>query len=167
MDPMRVSLAALSRGPVHASWRIQDPAAELGDLPLGLSAVEVEVTLSEAAKDGIRAQGTIRTGAEMKCRRCLDPTPVSITADLDAWFRPPSEVTPGEEGVWALDVTGEVDLRGPVREELWVAVPAFVECGADCRGLCPHCGARLVVEDCTCPPPERDPRWAALLDLDG
>jgi len=140
----------------------------LGALPLDLFFVEVDVAVSGDPRDGVRAHGTVRAECEMACRRCLEPTPVSIEAGLDAWFRPPSKVIPGEEGVWGLDpAAGEVDLRDPVREELWVAAPAYIECSSDCPGLCAHCGARLAVQECTCPPPEPDSRWGALLEQDG
>src|SRR5574341_1254798 len=57
-----------------------------------------------------------------------------------------------------------VDLRPAVREELILAVPRFVECRADCRGLCPRCGKDLNAGPCGCPP-ATDLRWAALASL--
>ena len=58
----------------------------------------------------------------------------------------------------------ELDLRDALREELLLAVPQFVECRPDCRGLCPECGANLNAGPCGCRP-IRDPRWGPLGDL--
>jgi len=57
-----------------------------------------------------------------------------------------------------------IDLTEAVREELLLAVPQYVVCRDDCRGLCPRCGADLNAGPCGCAP-ETDPRWAALTKL--
>jgi uncharacterized protein len=57
-----------------------------------------------------------------------------------------------------------VDLAFALREELILAVPPFVECRPDCKGLCPRCGANLNDGPCDCPP-RSDPRWDALRGL--
>jgi uncharacterized protein len=54
-----------------------------------------------------------------------------------------------------------------VREELGLAVPKFLECRDDCRGLCPNCGKDLNAGPCGCAAPAVDPRWRALADLKG
>src|SRR2546421_13027750 len=48
----------------------------------------------------------------------------------------------------APDATG-IDLRPAVREELLLAVPRWVVCRDDCRGLCPRCGTDLRSEEHT------------------
>jgi uncharacterized protein len=48
-----------------------------------------------------------------------------------------------------------------IREELILAVPEYVLCREECRGLCPRCGKDLNEGPCACRP-EPDPRWAAL-----
>jgi uncharacterized protein len=57
---------------------------------------------------------------------------------------------------------GEVDLRGPLRESAILALPLAPVCAADCRGLCPRCGADRNVENCTCVEDDTDPRWDGL-----
>jgi uncharacterized protein len=59
-----------------------------------------------------------------------------------------------------------VDLRPALREEWLLAVPAFVQCREDCKGLCPRCGADLNQGPCGCAP-EIDSRWDALRRADG
>src|SRR2546422_2859983 len=41
--------------------------------------------------------------------------------------------------------------RPAVREELLLAVPQWVVCRDDCRGLCPRCGKDLNAGPCGCP----------------
>jgi uncharacterized protein len=55
----------------------------------------------------------------------------------------------------------ELELGEMVREELILAVPPYVLCREDCRGLCPQCGNDLNEGPCSCSP-EPDPRWAKL-----
>jgi uncharacterized protein len=37
----------------------------------------------------------------------------------------------------------QVDLRPVVREEVALAVPAYLLCREDCAGLCPRCGVDM------------------------
>jgi uncharacterized protein len=55
----------------------------------------------------------------------------------------------------------EIDLRQALREEVLLALPQFVECRPDCKGLCPTCGANLNEGPCGCGKAP-DPRWDAL-----
>ncbi|MDE2662910.1 MAG: DUF177 domain-containing protein [Gemmatimonadota bacterium] len=167
-EPARIGLAGLDGGPIERAFRVETPGESLGALPLPFEYVDVEVELRRADGAAVRARGTLGARATVECRRCLEPTRVRVRARWEALYRPPGRVTPGEEGVWALDAdSGEVDLAGPIREELWVRAPAWVECSRDCPGLCPACGARLGEQACRCPPPEPDARWAALEGLGG
>ncbi len=168
MELLRVQFSALKRGAVERSLHLDDPEAELGPLPLPLTSLDVEFSVERDAAGGARARGMLRSNAKVECRRCLAPTPVSVEAKLDVLFRPAVDVTPGEEGVWALDrEAGEVDLTELIREELWVTAPEYVECRPDCPGMCARCGVRLADEACDCPPPEPDPRWAGLTGRHG
>lgn len=167
-SPLTVPLRDLRKGPVARAWRIDDPRERFGELPALLSPVDVEVEVTGSLRDGVRARGRLGFTAHRACRKCLDEADVPVEGTLDVWYRSPSDVTPGEEGVLPLEPdAGEVDLTDAVREEIWVAVPEFWQCSAECAGLCPGCGARLSEEDCSCPPPEPDARWAALRDLAG
>ncbi len=162
-EDLRVALSDLRGGPVDRHWRIEDPTARFGALPLAVAPVDIAVRFSGNLREGVRVRGKITSRASVECRRCLTPGEVAIEADLDAWFRSREQVTSGEEGVWGFDpATREVDVSDAVREELWMALPEYSECDEECVGMCAHCGARLAEEPCTCAPPEPDPRWAAL-----
>ncbi len=162
-EPARIGLAGLDAGPLERAFRVETPGESLGALPLPFEYVDVEVEVRRADGAAVRARGTLGARATVECRRCLEPTRVGVRAKWAALYRPPGRVTPGEEGVWSLDAgSGELDLAGPIREELWVNAPAFVECSRDCAGLCPTCGVRLAEQACRCPAAEPDARWAAL-----
>ncbi len=168
VEAAHVGLAGLDAGPIERAFRLEGPGESLGELPLPFEYVDIEVEVRRADGSGVRARGTLDARACVECRRCLEPIQVAVRASWAALYRPPARITPGEEGVWALDPgSGELDLAGPVREELWVHAPAWVECSRDCPGLCPTCGVRLAEQACRCPPPESDARWAALEGLGG
>lgn len=164
----RIGLAGLDAGPIACALRLETPGEQLGELPLPFERVDVQVEIRRAGGEGVRARGTLAARATVECRRCLAPIQVDVDAEWEALFRPPARTTPGEEGVWALEAEArELDLAAPIREELWVHTPAYLECSTECPGLCSRCGARLADEPCDCPPPGPDPRWAALDGLRG
>ena len=166
--PTRIGLAGLEAGPLRRRLRLTGSAVGLGELPLRFERVEVDVEVRRAGGDAVRARGTLGARADAECRRCLAPARVEVEGEWEALFRPPARIPPGEDGVWALDAEArELDVAGPVREELWVRAPRYVECSAACPGMCATCGARLAEERCACPPPAPDPRWGALEGLRG
>ena len=60
----------------------------------------------------------------------------------------------------------EVDLAGPLRDNLLLELPSTVLCREECAGLCPACGADRNTTDCGCDLTVPDPRWDALRDLE-
>lgn len=163
---LSVPISGLRRGPIERTWHLDAPCEALGEIPAGIRSVDLSVELTGEGRSGVRARGPVTVIAVLPCRRCLADVDVIADATLDVWFRGAEDVTPGEDGVWPLDRgAAEVDLTEAVREEVWLALPDFIECREACEGLCPGCGARLAEEPCRCPPPPRDPRWAALEGL--
>lgn len=163
-----MSWSSLSNGPVRRFWRSDDPSSALGKLPIFLAWVELEVEVNPDVQDGIWARGDIRAAGEAECRRCLILNKVKLQTEFDACFRLKSEVDQLEEGVWIYDpMTSCVDLSEALREEIWLQASAYVECSPECSGLCAGCGALLDSEECTCLPPENDPRWAVLRKVKG
>jgi DUF177 domain-containing protein len=59
----------------------------------------------------------------------------------------------------------QIDLAPLVAEQLILALPSRALCREDCRGLCPHCGVNLNLQQCDCEQPARDPRLAVLRTL--
>ncbi|HEU5319946.1 MAG TPA: DUF177 domain-containing protein, partial [Methylomirabilota bacterium] len=71
-------------------------------------------------------------------------------------------------GVDDLDVdfyeNDQFDVARVVETETTLALPMKPLCRADCRGLCPVCGANRNVTECACPARPLDPRLAVLRD---
>jgi uncharacterized protein len=165
---LQVDLRELARGPV-------DTKAELaGNDPLfeGL-----QVRLAEPVLVGGRLQatgnerfywhGSLRTRIIGECRRCLAPVSSAITADIGVLFTQDPDALEDPDSYPLPPEVTVIDLTPAVREELLLAVPQYLECRPDCRGLCPRCGQDLNAGPCGCAPVAADPRWAALEALRG
>ena len=120
----------------------------------------------------IRLTGDLRARLEMACARCLDPISHDVTRKFDLLYRPQGSdagreemsVTTAEAEVGYYQGEG-VLLEDVLREQVLLAAPLKAICREDCRGLCPHCGRNLNLEQCTCAEPIEDPRWDALKGL--
>ncbi|HZU78781.1 MAG TPA: DUF177 domain-containing protein [Acidimicrobiales bacterium] len=117
--------------------------------------VEADVVL-ESVLGGVAVTGTVRAPWQGSCRRCLAPARGELAVAVREHF---TEDGDGEETYPLHD--GEVDLEPLVRDAVLLELPQAPLCRADCRGLCPICGADRNEQACTCEPP-RDERWAAL-----
>jgi uncharacterized protein len=106
-----------------------------------------------------KIEGTVRS----ECRRCLVDTTERVAADSHLIFAEAGlDEADDESDVFVLDRGARsLDLRPGVREEWLLAVPAFLLCREDCKGLCPKCGADLNEGPCECPQ-SSDSRWDAL-----
>ncbi len=114
-----------------------------------------------ATKTGqdLLVNGSATFDMETHCARCMKKITVPVTAGKLCLF---FEKVPEQE----------VDLTDDIREELLLALPDYIHCSEDCKGLCPHCGANLNDETCSCDeqdnsddiPPEESP-WSALDQL--
>lgn len=125
--------------------RMQHGALQL-DLGVGESRVEgparVDVTL-EGISDGVLARFHAVALATLQCTRCL----VEWEAEIEASAVQVYEPEPDEDG-YALGADNMIDLSGPVRDEISLAVPARPLCRPDCAGLCPECGTDLNRDPC-------------------
>jgi uncharacterized protein len=118
--------------------------------------------LLEWVSDGLLATGTVEGSWRAPCRRCLKPARGDLRVDFQELFE-----TDSREGESYRLGHDSIDLEPLAREALALDLPLAPLCQEDCRGLCPTCGADLNLGDCDCPPPEADPRWAALDVLRG
>jgi uncharacterized protein len=162
---LRVDLRELAQGPVATRGELgqADPLLEGLDVALGAPVV-VTGRLQATGEGRFYWHGTLRTVVTGECRRCLTPVAAAVTADADALFtRDPEAREDPDAYPLAPDAT-EVDLAPAVREEVLLAVPRFLLCREDCRGLCPRCGQDLNAGPCGCAP-AADPRWRVLETL--
>ena len=110
----------------------------------------------------------------MACARCLEPVLQDVAHKFDLLYRPQG-TDAGREELSVTSAEAEVSyyqgeglqLEDVLQEQVLLALPLKAICRDDCKGLCPHCGKNLNVEQCACAEPLEDPRWSALKDIRG
>jgi uncharacterized protein len=128
--------------------------------PLLFGGVEYQVVVSNGVTVSVeRVAGghLIRLDFAAKvfgpCSRCLKESGLEVLAEEQefiptaaaGWAE--SDSSPFVEGMM-------VDLSGLSREALVLAMPDRALCSAECKGLCPECGADLNEVECGCQPLE-------------
>jgi uncharacterized protein len=117
----------------------------------------------------IRVAGDFSARIELACARCLEPISKDVAKNFDLLYRPQG-ADAGKEELSVTAAEAEVGyyqgegllLEDVLREQILLALPLKAICREDCRGLCPHCGGNLNLEQCQCAEPLEDPRWQAL-----
>jgi len=144
-----------------------DPVWVEGD-PVPAGPVRVTGRLSTAGSGRFYFSGQLAGRLDAECRRCLGP----VSSDVEAqqlhliFVESDDDEAADDPDVYLLDPRArDLDLRPAIREHWLLSVPAFVECRADCKGLCPSCGADLNAGECDCTPAVADSRWDALRNL--
>ncbi len=124
--------------------------SEEGTVDLALSVGESRVddaaavsAVLEGIDSGVLARFTATVRARLVCTRCLSEWHDRIEASAVQVY----ENEPDEDG-YALGSDDTVDLFGPVRDEIALAVPVRPLCRPDCAGLCPTCGTDLNEDPC-------------------
>lgn len=129
------------------------------------SPLDVRIEAQQAGPDVV-VRGGFSGEFELECRRCLAGVVRGIEEELGLLYRAGAEPDEDEAAdVLALPGTSELDLTTALREYVLLAVPAYVHCRHDCRGLCAECGANLNEAECGCGLEEVDDRWAPLRRL--
>ena len=149
-----------------SGWAIQEPDWQsLGDL-------EFQLSIKGGPRKAL-VKGKLSASIQANCHRCLKSTKLDLkrafhliylAPDPDRFAREEVELTPNELEVSYLQ-GGILPIHELIREQIYLAVPMKVLCRADCRGLCPHCGADLNEVECGCPLEREDPRWVSLKNI--
>ncbi len=124
------------------------------------SALALDAVL-DSLGDSIAVSGTVTYEWVGSCRRCLGPVGGAETAEvreLDSRL--------GDEDTFPLE-GDEIDLEPLIREAVLLDLPVAPLCSDDCRGPAPDLyPAEPEADPDPDAAPPRDPRWAALDDLD-
>ena len=158
---LRIAVAELLGRP-GASRRVSG-TFELSGLELehtGTTAdqqVVVELDIATIV-EGLSVIGDVRGRWRAECRRCLEPVSGQIAVAVSEVFE--EDASEGE--TWPIEAE-HIDLEPLVREAVMLSLPLSPLCGPDCVGPDPERFPTTGVEDQT---PAKDPRWAALDDLD-
>lgn len=132
--------------------------------------ITVKMTIQEIG-DEYFCQAYLSVPVEEECCRCLTLFDDELASDFNFSIKiggGEAILTADEENSDVITlVAGEhvADLSAIVRETLILALPAKPLCKAECRGLCPNCGANLNEETCSCKNTELDDRWESLKGL--
>lgn len=175
-DPLVLDVRALQRRPgTMTTIERTVPAPEhlgvaMARVPEG-SPIVLDLRL-ESVLEGVLVTGTADLEVTAECSRCLEPFDWHQEVDLTELFAyPPTDargavVEEEDESEDPLPVLqGDlIDLQPTLRDAVVLDLPLAPLCRADCPGLCPTCGVRLVdapqhTHEVT------DPRWAALAAL--
>ena len=114
----------------------------------------------------VLVDGTVRAETAAECGRCLETFDLAWDVPVELMVLRDMDTDEGEGDTLVIQqMRGEVDLHEAIRESILLAWPIAPVCNADCRGLCPSCGADLNASPCDCDTEDVDPRWAALDDL--
>lgn len=120
----------------------------------------------------VRLRGTVKARAEVDCDRCLKSIEVPIEATFDLKYvsaddyRAAETVELQEEDLSVAVFDDQtIDVDELVREQVFLALPLRALCSAECKGLCPVCGADKNSVSCDCEAARTDPRWDKLKNL--
>jgi DUF177 domain-containing protein len=162
---LQIDLRELGAGPVDTQAEVAADDPMFAGLEVSLRGpVRVQGRLQATGEGRYYWHGSLATRVAAECRRCLVAMEVPVTAEIGALFTREADAVEDPDAYPLPAQATEVDLRPAVREELVLAVPHYVVCRDECRGLCPQCGKDLNAGPCGCPPVP-DPRWRALADL--
>jgi uncharacterized protein len=159
--------ADLARGEVRVAGEISPEHLEWKRAEVALLEPVRAELVARGAGDSVWVHGTLHTRARFSCSRCLSDVVRQVETPVDLLFAPQAPEDEEADGeVYPLAPRAkEIDLADAVREQLLLNLPAYVICSADCKGLCPQCGADLNAGGCSCEP-ERDPSpWDALKNI--
>lgn len=139
-----VDLRDLQRGPVETLGELDAADEALAGLELSLTRPLKVTGRLQATGDGeLFWRGELAGEVRGACRRCLAEVILPVSARIDALFSADPDAA-DDPSVYPLAPRAtQVDLRPVVREEVALAVPAYVLCREECAGLCPRCGVDL------------------------
>lgn len=148
--------------PVDGVLAPDDPVWSEGD-PRPAEGVRVTGRLSSAGSGRYYFSGRIEGQVNSECRRCLADVTADVRDEAHLVFADAGdEEVDADPDVYLLDArAASLDLRPAIREQWLLSAPAFIECRADCQGLCPSCGIDRNTGACECAP-AGDARWDAL-----
>ena len=102
-------------------------------------------------------RGTVASRAHLECVRCLREFELSLEVPLVVYAERTGSTSREEQEALERDDYmlfhdgRRLDLREAVREAMLLELPISPHCREDCPGLCPRCGAELVLGACDCP----------------
>lgn len=162
---MKILIKELVGNPRDFDVNLSPAELELADADFEFPhPVAGSLRVSTLGEKQVMAQGDVSTRARSRCVRCLEPVDVVVRAHVNARYErdgrlldPDSMLLGTEEELLGYFDGESIDPQPQVREALMMELPLHPVCGAECRGLCPRCGANLNTGACACAPePEEE-----------
>lgn len=170
---MYLELTRLQEGRLEKHFALgpDHPVLEGYDLEVR-EPIEVDVELVNPARRTFVMNAYIRGTAFEPCRRCLTPTAVDIEDTFRVVYQEPgrdadeTEDSVDDDVVWIDSGAARIEIDQQVRDRLFLETDRYPVCHAECKGICPVCGANRNEEECDCTVETVDPRWNELEKLD-
>lgn len=155
------------------SYDVDEPASSITDVQV-LSPIRGNLRFTNTG-DLLLVRGILHTTVELECSRCLRLFEMPLLCEVEEQvelraiaarpFEHPQVTIVPEEGD-TLFLDGNIlDLTELIRQMLLVSLPIKPLHDAECKGLCPTCGADLNEGECSCERPAGHPAFAALAKL--
>jgi uncharacterized protein len=177
---MEFKVSELEREPVDFDLQLPPGAVDFGEEaeqagPLATSGRAEVIHEHRGPRDivaDIRLKGRFSGKVLVPCARCVEPVEIPLAAEFDLIFRPVgADADMGERAITAPETEigyyqkDSLALEDVLREQVLLSLPVRTLCKADCKGLCPRCGANRNSQPCQCDVGPSDPRWEALAGL--
>ncbi len=172
MSEYRFNVAQLLQEPTGATrhYDLDDEQLDLGD-GRRVTPVKGSVRLTRTQK-GVLADVDADGQLQIECGRCLEEISQPLGFPFSEEFHQTVVVNTGmvlpkpeDPDTFLIDETHKLDLGDAMRQYALLNVPMLPLCRADCKGLCPQCGANLNDGPCDCDTDQVDDRLAALKQL--
>jgi uncharacterized protein len=104
----------------------------------------------------IQAQGRIKTAISLLCVRCLEPFELRIHSNFDIILFPKESIDQRstaleeDELEYIFYENDQIDAEKILIEQVNLFIPFKPVCKAECKGICPSCGANLNRGACPC-----------------
>ena len=121
-----------------------DTALDISELDPAFSDVKVEGKIKNIA--GVLTIKAVISGTYTAvCDRCMEEASLKLEAKLDTIF----DINEAKDDSLTLE-NGKIDLVRTAYDALSLEIPMVILCKEDCKGICPHCGKNLNLEECDC-----------------
>ncbi len=137
------------------------PGIEVGP---GAYADAADLSWRHGVTDGgeaLQVEGSVQGTARTSCARCLEDVTIDFDGEIWGYFLTGGEDAAAPEGMdedeyELLPDSHTIDMGVLVKAAVLLELPLVPLCDADCKGLCPTCGANLNDGPCGCAAPEPD-----------
>ncbi|MCS6831440.1 MAG: DUF177 domain-containing protein [Armatimonadota bacterium] len=155
------------------SYEVDEPPGSIEDLHV-LVPIQGNLRFTNTG-DLLLVRGFLHTSVELECSRCLRLFEMPLFCEVEEQvelraiaarpFEHPQVTIVPEKGDTLFLEGNILDLTELIRQMLLVALPIKPLHDAECKGLCPTCGADLNEGECSCERPAGHPAFAALAKL--